>query len=197
MYSKAKYQDASFIILTGGESKRMGTDKGILEVSNTTFFNQVLKVAHQLSNQVFVSVGNHNQNQYQNSDAIVVTDVVSNKGPMGGIISVLPRITLEWFFIVSVDTPMVTEEMLQELWDTKEGYDAVVFSSDNRIHPLVGLYSRKSQTDWNDAFAKGKLKMTSLVKSFNINVIEVNNDVARRLKNINTPHEYQELIASI
>ena len=197
MHSNAKYQDASFIILTGGESRRMGTDKGVLEVSNTTFFNQVLKVANQLSNQVFVSVGNHNQEHYQNTEAIVVPDVVSKKGPMGGIVSVLPQITHNWFFVVSVDTPMVTVDMLEELWNNKESYDSVVFSSNHRIHPLIGLYKISTLSDWNDAFIKGKLKITFLVKSFNINVIEASKEVKMRLKNINTPYEYQELIESI
>ena len=197
MTAVAKYQDVSVIILTGGQSKRMGTDKGRLEVSESTFFNHVLKLAQQISNQIFISVGIHNQEHYQNTNAMVVTDVVSNKGPMGGITSILPHITTHWLFVVSVDTPRVTGNMFRKLWDFKGGYEAVTFSSDNKIHPLIGLYSSNTFTSWNNAFDKDELKITSLVKSFNINVIDADNETAKRLRNINTPQEYKELLESV
>jgi molybdopterin-guanine dinucleotide biosynthesis protein A len=190
------FKDASFIILTGGQSKRMGMDKGSLAVSETTFFKQVLKMAQTITNHVFVSVGNHNQEYYQNTEAMVISDKVSNKGPMGGIVTVLPQITNNWFFVVSVDTPMVTTEMFLELWKNKDEHDAVVFSSEDRIHPLIGLYNSNTKSGWYDAFLADKLKITSLVKSFNINVIETHREQEKRLKNINTPQEYHELIES-
>ena len=188
------YRNLTIVILAGGQSTRMGIDKGLLAFRNGNFSEQLITLATSLTSNVIVSVGKHNQEVYKNKGAITVLDEVDAKGPMGGIASVISNIETNWFFVISVDTPLVTEEMIAELWNNKTGFDSVVYSTDNRIHPLVGLYNRSTKPLWENAFEFNKLKVTALVNQFKLKVIEANSEIKENLKNINTPKEYEELI---
>ena len=191
MQSPIPYNDVTFVLLAGGRSQRMGTDKGMLPLNKTTFSEQLITVAKNLTSRIVVSVGGHNASSYPNLMAI--EDIHSEKGPMGGIISVLPHIKTNWFFLVSVDAPLVSTSVLSELWDNKDGYEAIVFGDNNRFHPLIGLYNINTKNNWEEAFNKGNLKVTSLVKGFNLRVIDARKETISLLKNINTPMEYKEL----
>jgi len=194
MNHSSTYQGLTMVLLAGGQSTRMGTDKGFLILNHSSFSNQLVQLGNIISNQVFVSVGSHNRELYKELDVVTVLDVKPEKGPMGGIISVLPLIKTKWFMVVSVDTPLVTKEIISELWGNKTGFEAVVFESKNRIHPLVGLYQTNSKAVWQKAFTENKLKVTTLVESLNVNKVAATKKTIEQLKNINTPKEYEELI---
>ena len=194
MTNPGTYKDLTIVILAGGRSTRMGADKGLLEYKKSYFVKEVLDLANSLTPNVIVSVGEHNQGFYATQNIPFILDTVLDKGPVGGIASVLPHIKTNWFFVVSVDTPLVDERTIAELWNNKKGFEAVVFSSDNRIHPLVGLYHLLTKSKWLNAFDNDELKVSKLVEQFNLNKIVPNQEITDRLKNINTPEEYQELI---
>jgi len=194
MNTSSTYKELTIVILAGGQSTRMGTDKGLLAFNNSNFGAQLILLATNLTSKVIVSVGKHNEELYKKTGVITVLDEVDAKGPMGGIVSVFPNIETDWLLVISVDTPLVTVEMIAELWNSKTGYDSVVYSTDNRIHPLVGLYNTSTKPLWENAFKSNKLKVTALVNQFNLKVIEANSETNENLKNINTPKEYEELI---
>ena len=188
------YQDLTVVILAGGQSKRMGSDKGFLPFSNSTFSSKVIALGKSISDVVIVSVGDHNHDSYSQENILTIRDEKPETGPMGGVISVLPHIKTSWFLVISVDTPMVNQEMISELWMSKERFEAVVFESGNRIHPLVGLYHISTKGFWSNCYSKNNLKVTDLVNQLRLKTSEANSDVTSRLKNINTPDEYKELI---
>ena len=191
MQDQTLYNEVTFVLLAGGKSTRMGSDKGKLVYNQTSFSDQLITIAKELTSKVLISVGKHNADSY--SDLIAIEDTHSEKGPIGGVVSVIPHIQTNWFFIVSVDTPLISKTLLHELWRNKEGYEAVVYNVSGRIHPLVGLYNTSTRNGWVNAFKLEKLKVTELVRSFNLKMIEASPDVVPLLKNINTPEEYKEL----
>lgn len=194
MSHSSTYKELTIVILAGGQSSRMGTDKGLLALNNSSFGERLISMATNLTSKVIISVGKHNQEEYKNTAAKLVLDDVDEKGPMGGIVSVISKLETNWFLVISVDTPLIAEEMIAELWNNKSGYDAVVFGMGKRIHPLVGLYNRCTKPLWENAFTSNELKVTTLVNQFKLKVIEADRETSVNLKNINTPKEYQELI---
>ena len=191
MNTNLPYTDVTFVLLAGGQSKRMGSDKGLLTLENTTFSHKLLELAKEITPNVIVSVGAHNKDLYPTTRT--VEDTIKNLGPIGGITSVLPFIKTDWFFLVSVDTPLVNKVLLNTLWVNKRGHEAIVFGTDSNIHPLTGLYHMSKIKKWTKALDNRDLKVTRVVKGFNIKIIEASNDINKLLKNINTPKEYKEL----
>ena len=49
-------KEAQTIILAGGDSRRMGSDKGLLKRSGKPFVLRVIEAAKPVSNRVFVSI---------------------------------------------------------------------------------------------------------------------------------------------
>lgn len=186
--------DTSILILAGGKSSRMGTDKGFLELLDQTFVGQLVNESKRVSNNIYISVGKHNINEYQKYQELLIQDHQDGNGPIGGIVSALDNIKTKWFFILSVDTPLVNSELLESLWVNKITYEAVVYELNSQIQPLVGLYHKTTESKWKKAFNDKKFRITSVVNSMNIKRLNANEREIELLKNINTPEEYRELL---
>jgi molybdopterin-guanine dinucleotide biosynthesis protein A len=186
--------DVTIIILAGGKSSRMGNDKGTLAISDTTFIDKLFQWVHKFSDHIYISVADHNKDQYRKYDKYIVQDVFENYGPLGGINSVIGKIQTKWFFVLSVDTPLVTSALLQALWINKKEYEAIFFEMNKRIQPLIGLYNSNTVSIWKNALENNELKVTQVVRKMNYKCVDVNKEDIRLLKNINTPEDYQWLL---
>jgi molybdopterin-guanine dinucleotide biosynthesis protein A len=187
--------DCSVVVMSGGQSRRMGDEKGLLIVEGDTFVQKALNLANQISDHVFLSVGTHNQNKFRNTQAKVIPDIENNFGPLGGIVSVLPHIQTNWFQLISVDAPQFSIEDFEKLYASKAHFDGVVYEYEGKIHPLLGLYTINTKEQWNAAFFSQKKKITNVLDELNINYLQAEKEQIRGLQNINTPEEYQLLIS--
>jgi len=70
-------------ILAGGKSQRMGTDKGFLEWKGQSFVANIIAAVKAVvgNNVVIVS----SDEQYDALGVTRISDIVANKGPLGGI----------------------------------------------------------------------------------------------------------------
>ena len=197
MGSEPLYRDSTTIILSGGKSSRMGMDKGTLMLKEQQFVEYILEVAKRMSPQVILSVGKHNKESYNHHNIPIIEDQVDEKGPIGGIVSVLGHVQTSWFFLLSIDTPLVKAEMFSELWNVKEGCDAVVFEDQMRVQPLLGLYHQKTKVEWIEALNSSRLKVSQLVQSFHLRKVSLSDQWKEMIQNVNTQQEYTKLINNI
>src|SRR5688572_2612578 len=78
------------VILCGGESKRMGSDKGLLEKNGTVWVKIVAEKLASLKLPVVVSINDKQREAYASlfsSDELVV-DSIDIQGPLRGLLSV-------------------------------------------------------------------------------------------------------------
>ncbi len=188
--------NCTFVILTGGKSSRMGTDKGLLELSGEKFIDKVLKIVTSFSENILISVGGHNLSGYEGLGYRIIMDEQENKGPIAGIISALHHVSSDWFFVISVDSPFITEELILQLWNNKGGYEAILFSENNKKHPLVALYQVSSKDKWENSLLTSELKVLQVVDSLKCKILPLDPEKAEQLANINTNEEYKSLINS-
>ena len=88
-----------------------------------------------------------NTNDYDYLAYKKIKDIVVDKGPLGGIYTALVHSETEMNLILSCDIPLISTEMLQELIEKHTAnFDVSVFEDNDRIHPLIGIYSKKSNT---------------------------------------------------
>src|SRR4051812_27131822 len=71
------------IVLAGGKSQRMGTDKGLLDLHGKTFVQRICAAVQPIvgSNILIVSANN----EYDALGFSRVEDIIENKGPVGGL----------------------------------------------------------------------------------------------------------------
>ena len=185
------HNDLTIIILAGGKSSRMGKEKGFLRIGVDSFASKLIEVAKSVSSKVFISVAKANKELYSNFKMPLIEDELDDKGPLGGIVAALNEVKTPWFVVLSIDTPLVTKATIEGLWQQREKKEGVLYQVNGKAHPLVALYHIHTKELWQEALIMNKLKITSLVESFDLNVLELNIDRVKELKNINTPQEYK------
>ena len=130
----------SAIIQAGGQSRRMGRDKALIDYQGRPIIAHVVDTLHALSNDIVI-VSNRSD-LYSPFGARVVPDYDPPCGPLGGIAAGLQAITTDLAIVVACDMPFLNVNLLRWLIDRAEGYDAVVPQSGAEYEPLHAIYRR-------------------------------------------------------
>jgi molybdenum cofactor guanylyltransferase len=109
------------IVLAGGLSSRMGQDKSQLSRNDIKMldYSKRLLIDVGIKN-IVVSGAFEAQNANTFATDIFVPDIIKQGGPVAGIYSVLQRFQPKAIFILPVDLPLMTPEVLQQLKTTGE-----------------------------------------------------------------------------
>jgi len=103
------------LILGGGASRRMGTDKTLLEWNGEPATHRLRRLLAPFCERVYLSraEGQELPEDWTESDTIRDLDVAS--GPLRGILTALARRPGRAFLVVAVDQPLLDEELLGTL----------------------------------------------------------------------------------
>lgn len=188
--------DLTIIILSGGKSSRMGRDKGLLATFKGAFIEDLVQMASRITSNVIISVSKETKRKYEYLNLPLIVDELENVGPLGGICASIKKVKTNWFLLLAVDSPLVTRTIVKSLWRNREKFEAVVFGNTHQIHPLVGLYSISTKNQWLKALGQNRLKITDIINSFNLKVLNPNERQEKELNNINTPEQYAQVFDS-
>ena len=113
-------ENCTGIILAGGRSQRMGTDKGLLLLDGKSFVSHIYKALQPLFGENCIIVSSNPD--YDFLGCTRVEDIIPNKGPLGGIYTGLKYSKTKMNIVVSVDAPLVTTELLQWMLASIQNY---------------------------------------------------------------------------
>lgn len=181
------------ILLAGGKSQRMGTDKGLLDLNGKTFIQHICEALQPIvgSNILIVSANA----AYDALGFSRVEDIVENKGPVGGFYTGLKESKTKVNLVLSVDVPLVTTELLQWLIDNHdEIYMVTQTKIGEKTSPLIGVYDRSMRIVFGEHMAGNQLKLRQVIEDVKHQTIEVPEKWSNQVQNINTKEEYQNLI---
>lgn len=178
------------IILSGGTSSRMGTDKALLKYKSTDFIQMEINVLSQHVEEVMI-IGD--VDKYQSYNVPVFSDIITGKGPLGGILTGLAHSKLDHNIVLSCDVPKVESNFIKAMMKAYNGEDALVCSYEGKIHPLVGIYHRKALSELNKAILFDTLKVQDALDQLQCKYFKVPDHLAHQLQNINTPKDYADL----
>jgi len=128
------------IILAGGKSTRLGTEKAFLEVGEKPLIVRVMDVFSGLFDEVLISA--NDPELYSELPARVALDEVPKGGALIGLHSSLSAMSTEYAFVAACDMPFLSEELIRFMIDRAEGYDALVPRIDDYLEPLHAAYSK-------------------------------------------------------
>lgn len=171
------------IILAGGKSTRMGEDKGLMPLFGKSMISYVLDRALEINSEIIIVSDNAN---YKKFGYPVVKDVFKEKGPLAGMYSGLINSNIEKNIVLSCDIPYIRSGLLKYLFYQSEGFDITIPVHKERIHPLIGIYSKKCADHFKKCIELDKLKITNAFEPFNTNMVDVDefDDIA--FKNLNS-----------
>ncbi|KAF0091114.1 MAG: molybdopterin-guanine dinucleotide biosynthesis protein A [Fusobacteria bacterium] len=133
-------KEITAIILAGGKSKRMGSDKSLLKLGGKTLIEHVVDAVRPYVNSVLIVTNNEEKYHFINNVSYV-PDIEENQGPFIGLISGIKSIDTKWCFVTSCDMPLLDGGIIDFLWKRKNGY-IVSPVSINGYEPLISLYSK-------------------------------------------------------
>ncbi len=178
-------------VLAGGRSTRFGSAKADLEIAGSTFLGHIVDVLTGTFDMVYVCGGD-----MPVSGATLLHDPEPNAGPLGGILSALRVAGDGPVFITAVDMPLLDLPVVRRLSEPPVGSGhARIARVDGRPQPLCGMY----RGDLADLAVAHVHSPDRSVMGFVRDVphLELVDITDGSLQNINTPEDYEALIAEL
>jgi molybdopterin-guanine dinucleotide biosynthesis protein A len=149
-------EDCTAIILAGGDSQRMGSDKANLLLGGQTLLHRVIATMQQVFPLVIISVRQLRPeiNLPQVCDGQPSAGM-QEAGPLAGVASGLAGVTTPWAYVVACDMPFVEPAMVELLGQYRGQYQAVVPVVQGHPQPLAAFYARGCLAAIRDHLASG------------------------------------------
>ena len=131
-------QKLSMVVLAGGASSRMGTDKSDLILQGKTFLETQIEKGILLGIEDILVSGYHGKM----CSARIVKDRIPGRGPLGGLETCLREAKYEHCLVLGVDVPMVPVCVLEQLIRKAfaSSAPAMILQHGERQEPLIGVY---------------------------------------------------------
>jgi molybdopterin-guanine dinucleotide biosynthesis protein A len=185
-------------ILTGGQSRRMGTDKSRMIIGGESFVDRIAAALFPVTPSARL-VGDNSAPQ---STLQVVPDIHSQWGALGGVHAALSACGASWALIVACDFPFVTSELFGKLASLRADSEAVApIQADGIPQPLCSLYRVEPCLQLAEELIKSReRKPIALLQSVRTRWVEFSElagleNANSFFDNINTPADYARLRA--
>ena len=129
------------IILSGGRNSRMGENKAFIRVNGERLIDRTVRLFRTVFSEVIIVTVT--PLDYLDQPAAVVTDIVPEKGALGGIYTGLFFATHEKAFVAACDMPFLNTAFMEYLVSQAAGYDIVVPETPAGFQPLHAVYARR------------------------------------------------------
>jgi FdhD protein len=183
---------ATGVILAGGASARMGSNKALLPYRGGRFIESIYRQMAELFPEVLLVT--NNPEQYDFLPCRKVTDLYPGMGALAGLHSGLVHASNSRVFAVACDMPYLDPALVRHLAETAEA-DVVIPESGSGTEPLHSFYSKEVIPAIEEALAAGERRISSFFPAVRVRVVP-KAEVARfdpdyrSFYNINTPDEY-------
>jgi molybdopterin-guanine dinucleotide biosynthesis protein A len=134
------------LVLCGGESRRMGSDKGTLVIGNHTWSEHAASKLLALDIPVSISVNEMQLSTYQLifMKEMLVLDRVGAKGPLTGLLSAHQDFPDDDLLVLACDMTEMDVQTLKVVRDcaiTFPGFEYYCYVNESFIEPLCALYT--------------------------------------------------------
>jgi molybdopterin-guanine dinucleotide biosynthesis protein A len=181
------------VILSGGASSRMGSNKALLPYRGGRFIEAIHRQLAGIFPEILVVT--NTPDQYQFLPARKVPDLFPGMGALAGIHSGLHHCATPHIFAVACDMPYLDEGLIKFIAARAAGNGVVIPESDQGVEPLHAAYGREALPAIEEALAGGRRRIVSFFNRVRVAKV-TREEVAqfdptfRAFRNINTPEDY-------
>lgn len=194
--------DVTGIILIGGRSTRMGSDKALLPLEGSTLLQYCVTTIEKVVDEIVVVNAPNRAIPAIHSDIPLVfgQDRLVNEGPLIGIAAGLELARASITIVTAVDMPLIRSELLELLIKKVDSnHKWVVPIADGRPQPLCSALLTSSLPIINTKILEGVRAPMALAGDLNTYMLEEDewkevDPNGQSFKNINTPKEFSSLL---
>ena len=177
------------IIMSGGKSSRMGTDKGLMVFKGKQLVEYPIELLHPFCSNIIIST---NQSAYKKFGLTTVPDIYRNRGPVGGLHAALNKTDFDFNIVLACDVPFVESELFKFLLKESDGFDAIVPQHSGGFEPLVAVYRKKIASQFENNLLNGNYKLLQILRSSRVKFVNVDHlllKYPRMFDNLNSPED--------
>lgn len=181
-------KDVTGVVLAGGHSRRMGTDKSLLPFQGKPMIRHIVSILQSSFEKVVVA--SHEVRDYAFLGVPIVQDLHKDCGPLAGVHSALESSSPNPIFVLPCDMPLVTPEVVRHVLHFRSQAPARVLKAGGRIFPLCGWFSPLGLPLMRKSLLERRLRMTDLLQSLRADYVQFPMELGLSdeiLRNINTP----------
>ena len=179
------------LVLVGGKSTRMGTDKSQLNYFGKPQKEHVKELLERNNLKTYYSVQNDAGIENEIHDAFL------NLGPFGGVCSAFQKDPNSAWLVLATDVPFVNDELIQLLLSKRNPSKvatAIKGKGKEFVEPLITIYEPKAYSILLQYLAQGYSCPRKPLINSDVEIVEVDDDLIR---NINTPEEFKSAAKEI
>ncbi|MEZ6130956.1 MAG: molybdenum cofactor guanylyltransferase [Planctomycetaceae bacterium] len=197
------------IIVCGGRSVRMGTDKASLMFGDETLLQRVCRLTRPAVQSVVVVAAQDQSLPPLSPEIRIIRDQVAGAGPLGGLLTALeelqqrhrdPDLKRMAVWLGCCDSPFVNAAVIRELHQRLRrlpSMEAVVVQHQGRLHPLNAVYDIRMLPTLRTLFSDGERRMMSLLDQLPVSIVPGSELTAfdpqlRFLENVNSPADLDD-----
>jgi molybdopterin-guanine dinucleotide biosynthesis protein A len=170
----------------------MGRDKAFIEIDGIPIIQRIYNIFEKIFNEIIIVT--NQKDPYSGFQAKIVSDLVVDRGVLGGLYTGLFFSSHPYSFCVACDMPFLKESLIRFLMHHTDGYDVIVPKTKDGLQPLHAIYSRSCLQSIKKMIDMGKYKIIDIYPFVKTKIIEesefINLDLTKEsFININTPEE--------
>jgi FdhD protein len=184
------------VILAGGSSSRMGSNKALLPFQGGLFIEAIYRHTERLFNEVLLVT--NAPEQYPFLPCRKVADRFKGMGPLAGIHAGLMEASNPRVLAVACDMPYISEKIIRFLVELDWKADVIIPRSKDGLEPLHALYGKRCLPAMEYMLASGQKRIISFFDR--VTVREVGQEKIPGFEphfsafwNVNTPEDYYRL----
>ncbi|MCP4547274.1 MAG: molybdenum cofactor guanylyltransferase [bacterium] len=191
----------SAVVLTGGESSRMGRDKALLEVKGRSVLREIVERLGRMADEVIVGASDPEQaatlrtllSGAGTKPLRVICDDEPGQGPLMGIYSAMRSASHDLCFVTACDIPEPSLAHMLALRTCAARNDVVVtVEADGRMNAMLAFYSRAALPRMKAHLDEGHRRIVSFYDDVRVQQIPLANPGWYR--NLNTPEDWREYL---
>ena len=188
------------VILAGGGSRRMGSDKLALPFDGATLLDSAVRRYREFFDRVYLSLAD--ASKYPEIEIIRVVDVFSGRGPIAGLHAALEAAEDDGVFLVAADMPFSNPRAARALIELCGDHDACVTAdARGRFEPLFGFYKKAVAPVAERQIVSGNYQMAELLREIRTRIVPPAGLgefwSGEMLMNVNRPEDYKKLMEGL
>jgi molybdopterin-guanine dinucleotide biosynthesis protein A len=188
-----RFTEVTGVILAGGSSRRMKSNKALLPFQGELFIERIYRQLASIFREIILVT--NKPELYGFLPCSKVADLYPGMGSLAGIHAGLSNSKTRYIFVVACDMPLLNRSLIRRIVATVHDQDIVIPEGSGGLEPLHAVYGKGALPVMEEALSRGKVKIVKCCESLRTTILT--RDVVAGIdpgflsfRNINTPEDY-------
>ena len=179
----------NFYILAGGQSRRLGRNKALVEVNGQPIIEKVVSAIPAKKENIKLVTSSFQTFRFLKLE--MISDIHPGLGPIGGVHAGLVDSSFDFNFFLACDLPFISTEVIQTVLDSHASQDIFGIRTKKGLEPLCTLYSKECISTIENQMKVKDYSLHPLFEAVPSEFIEIED--SNILFNLNTTQDLKNL----